>query len=289
MTGSGLLLRLAAGMRLDRILTLHLMHPVSRRLSGEKSRVPILMYHSISEPGAEPCGYHGLRTSPGRFREQMRLLHDEGFQTLEVSHIRNGAGLVPGKDGRAVVITFDDAYEDFLTKAFPVLNELGLGCQVYVPTGLAGKAGPLGSKLLDWGQIQQLHRSGVKFGSHTVSHPKLQTLMDEHLRMELADSRKRLEDALGARVQDFSHPFAFPEQDGSYTWKYKELLKTCGYSTAVTTIIGTAARTDDPFLYRRIPVNEGDDARLFRAKLDGAYDWLHPLQYFWKTARAMFR
>jgi hypothetical protein len=30
---------------------------------------------------------------------------------------------------------------------------------------------------------------------------------------------------------------------------------------------------------KRLPVNSFDDAKLFRAKLNGAYNWLHAVQY----------
>jgi hypothetical protein len=35
---------------------------------------------------------------------------------------------------------------------------------------------------------------------------------------------------------------------------------------------------------RRLLVNSHDDVALFRAKLDGGYDWLHTLQYASKLA-----
>jgi len=74
-------------MRIDRFLTLRLLPPF-RRLgrSRESARLPILMYHSISEatePGLSP--YHRVCTSPRRFAAQMDWLADMGWRGVTVS------------------------------------------------------------------------------------------------------------------------------------------------------------------------------------------------------------
>jgi hypothetical protein len=35
----------------------------------------------------------------------------------------------------------------------------------------------------------------------------------------------------------------------------------------------------------RLPVNSWDDPDFFRAKLEGGYDWLHPIQYARKALK----
>ena len=44
-----------------------------------------------------------------------------------------------------------------------------------------------------------------------------------------------------------------------------------------------AGWSGDRFFMPRLPVNSGDDLALFRAKLEGAYDWLQALQYAHKV------
>ena len=51
----------------------------------------------------------------------------------------------------------------------------------------------------------------------------------------------------------------------------------------VCTIIGTAGPSDDTYFLPRLPINSHDDLRLFRAKLEGAYDWLHVAQRWYKS------
>jgi peptidoglycan/xylan/chitin deacetylase (PgdA/CDA1 family) len=77
-------------MRLDRFITLNLVHPFRQALVTRHSSLvpslPILMYHSISddpEPGVRP--YYRVCTSPQRFREQMQWLKDNGYQGVTLS------------------------------------------------------------------------------------------------------------------------------------------------------------------------------------------------------------
>jgi hypothetical protein len=54
----------------------------------------------------------------------------------------------------------------------------------------------------------------------------------------------------------------------------------------VTTAIGVANGADEPLFLRRLPINDADDDALFRAKLDGDYDWLQRPQSVRKQWRA---
>ena len=41
--------------------------------------------------------------------------------------------------------------------------------------------------------------------------------------------------------------------------------------------------------YLGLPINDADDRALFRAKLEGGYDWLHGVQYATKLIRSQIR
>src|SRR2546430_13407973 len=109
--------------RVDRLATLYLAHPL-RRIIGRNSssRVPILMYHSVSENlFGKSHPYYQINTSPRMFAKQMKWLHDAGYQTLTLSQLRRAfqTKTVPTK---AAVITFDDGYADFYSDAFSALR-----------------------------------------------------------------------------------------------------------------------------------------------------------------------
>ena len=118
----------------------------------------------------------------------------------------------------------------------------------------------------------------MAFGSHTVSHKDLSKLNLEDLRRELRDSKQIIERELVEEIGCFSYPYAFPEAKR----RFLQILRTClinaGYKCGGTTIIGTANGQSDPLFLPRLPINEFDDIDLFRAKLEGGYDWVRNFQ-----------
>lgn len=235
------------------------------------------MYHSISDlEDPFPHPYYETRTSPRAFEEQMKFLHENGYSSIDL-------GKLPGdieKDGggrKEVVITFDDGYKDFLVNARPIMDKYGFTATVFLVTGMMGsRSSTLGGKeILDWSDVQVLRKRGVTFGSHTVNHPTLKRYALEEVEAEVGESKKEIESRLGEPVEAFSYPYAFPEGSVDFLGEYFGILDRCGYRFAVTTVIGRVAEGDNPLALKRLPVNEYDDQALFKAKLEGAYDWVH--------------
>ena len=71
--------------RIDRLLTLYLFGPLSRLRKPKGLRVPILMYHSISDEPEKGHPYYWINTSPARFAEQMKFLHDNNYRVISLS------------------------------------------------------------------------------------------------------------------------------------------------------------------------------------------------------------
>jgi peptidoglycan/xylan/chitin deacetylase (PgdA/CDA1 family) len=179
-----------------------------------------------------------------------------------------------------VVITFDDGFQNFYTHAFPVLHKYGATATMFLPTSFIGDSPRkfMGHDCLTWGMVVELMRANITFGSHTVTHRPLWTLGETQLEDEIARSKQTIEDKTGQQVDTFAYPFAFPEANHRFKQKVKEILLNKGYKYAVSTIIGTAKRSDDRLVLKRLPVNSWDDAKLLRAKVEGGYDWLHLCQ-----------
>jgi peptidoglycan/xylan/chitin deacetylase (PgdA/CDA1 family) len=158
---------------------------------------------------------------------------------------------------------------------------------MYLPTSFIGDS-PLqfsGLECLTWKRVRELMQEGFAFGSHSVTHKRLYSLDAAGLDYELRVSKEMIEQNTSTPVDSFAYPSAFPEADPRFVQRFKDLLVKNGYQYAVNTIIGTAMRGSDPLLVRRLPVNSWDDEPLFRAKLNGAYDWLRTLQYAGKRLR----
>jgi len=271
--------------RLDRLPTLCVGHPVSR-LFGPKSgsRVPILMYHSISDNlFAKSHPYYQINTLPDVFASQMRWLRRSGYRTMDLPEML--AGMETGQDlSKIFVITFDDGYRDFYTDALAVLKQCGFTATIFLATNRIQDT-PVrveGADYMTWSDVRELHAEGIQFGSCTVSHPDLSSLGPEDIDYELGYSKEIIEQKLGAPVRSFSYPFAFPEEDLNFTRFLVDALENHGFENGVSTILGRAGRSSNRFHLPRLPVNSWDDPSLLRAKLQGGYDWLHWPQRFHK-------
>jgi len=274
--------------RADRLATLYFFHPLRQCVACHRSpRIPILMYHSVSESspnGAHP--YFETTTSPRVFAAQMKFLRENSYRALKLNeaatYVESGEPLFEP----SVVLTFDDGFQDFATNAFPILQKYGFTATVFLPTGyIADDRREFNKRdCLSWTEVRELHRLGVTFGSHTVTHSQLTFLKVTEVEQELRRSKQTIEDQLGHPVDSFSYPFAFPETDRPFKRRLKDLLAAEGYRHGVTTIIGTSGSGDHQFFLPRLPANSWDDLHLFRAKLEGGYDWLHPFQYATKLA-----
>jgi peptidoglycan/xylan/chitin deacetylase (PgdA/CDA1 family) len=123
---------------------------------------------------------------------------------------------------------------------------------------------------------------GIEFGSHTVNHPNLVERPWAEIKVELNDSKVAIEQALGEPVKSFGYPYAFPQAEGAYVKRFRELLVETGYASCVTTQIGRARPSDDLLRLPRLPANSADDSALLEAKLAGAYDWMALPQFLRK-------
>ncbi|MDP1817569.1 MAG: polysaccharide deacetylase family protein, partial [Leadbetterella sp.] len=138
-------------------------------------------------------------------------------------------------------------------------------------------------KHLTWNQIAELSDKGISFGSHTVTHPDLSSLNSNDLEYEIRQSKETIEDKIGKSIDTFSYPFKFPDKKKAFINHLRTLLQKYGYHYGVSTRVGTTSKEDDRYFMKRIPANSGDDILLFRAKLEGGYDWLFPLQKLRKS------
>jgi peptidoglycan/xylan/chitin deacetylase (PgdA/CDA1 family) len=272
---------------IDRSVSVYLCHPLVRRLNGWRwPRIPILMYHSVREGTEGRYAYYETNTSPRVFAKHMNFLHEDGYRTLSLDEAVHTLAR-DGNPQKSVVITFDDGYADFYRHAFPILSQHGFTATVFVITGLLKTQRTCfrWTECLTLSEVRELHSQGISIGSHTVSHPDFRLLKHDEVENELSQSKKILEDALGAPVKSFAYPFAFPEADRGFVSRLADLLNKCGYENGVTTILGTSHPGANRWFLPRLPINSQDDLRFLRAKLDGAYDWLHGPQYLVKTIK----
>ncbi len=223
--------------------------------------ITILSYHSIDD-NATPRS-----VSPDLFARQMEALSKENCATLTMREVATHVVTRIPFPRRAVAITFDDGFESLLTKALPVLTTHNFKSTVYIITGMVGRTtawtdrgNPLPPlRILDYPQIEQLHRAGVEIGAHSITHGFLTQYPDARLRDELQQPKKELEAHLNTTVRSFAYP------QGDYDPRVLAAVKQAGYATAVTVDQGRAAPRSNPHALPRLLVSNNTTPEIMRA------------------------
>ncbi|MCB1018453.1 MAG: polysaccharide deacetylase family protein [Acidobacteria bacterium] len=172
----------------------------------------ILMYHSLDDSGSV------ISLHPEMFRLQMRILFDRGIPAVTPQRLLAGDGLEPGHP--AVSLTFDDGFANFYTQAFPALADYNSRATVFLTAGCCGGVSEWSGQpssfqsreILCWSRVQELHRLGIQFGAHTMTHPPLTAIPLDRARAEILESKKRIEDRIGEAVTTFAYPYGIESQ-----------------------------------------------------------------------------
>jgi peptidoglycan/xylan/chitin deacetylase (PgdA/CDA1 family)/SAM-dependent methyltransferase len=223
-------------------------------IGGETAtaQVPILMYHRVASGGPSPLGRY--RLSPDRFADQLRVLREAGCRTVGFAELGRALAARRPLPGRVVVLTFDDGSRDFLTDAWPLLREHGLGATLFVVTDHVGGTNDWDAaygepvELLDWDELRYLARAGIEIGSHTATHPFLTTLSAEDVAREAARSRTALLRELGVEPIAIAYPY------GDVDAGVRRIVGGVGYGYGVTVEGRRARLVDDPLELPRIEV-----------------------------------
>lgn len=218
------------------------------------SRVPILSYHHIGPrpPGAR---YGLLYVSVGQLDRQLWALRRLGMRGVSMSE---GLSRLRGPTGRSheVVLTFDDGYRNTVTAALPVLRRHGFKATCFLVSGLLGAhntwddgMGAGRTDLMTRDDVDEWLAAGMEIGSHSRTHPRLQAVTEDAATSEVFDSRADLQKIFGVGVDHFAYPF------GDFAPATVDLVRRCGYASAVTTRPGTARSADDVHRLPRLLVH----------------------------------
>lgn len=252
----------------------------------QENKVPILMYHSLSN-SATP-GFRQFTVSPALFSEQMAYLHRQSYTPLTVTQFVNARS--KGASALAehpVILTFDDGFADFFTGALPVLKQYNFTATLYVTTAFIGgtsrwmrREKETTRRMLSWQQVREIAKNGIECGAHTHTHPQLDTLSAGAARDEMAQSKELLEDQLGQAVSSFAYPY------GYQTARLRQLARETGFTSACAVKHTKSSITADAFCLPRLMVRADASLDTFVALLEqGAASPLTAAHTFYLRAR----
>jgi uncharacterized protein YgiM (DUF1202 family) len=214
--------------------------------NGSPPDVPVLMYHSIQENGAE------YQVTAAQLEEQLQWLAQNGYESITsadlIAWMTYGAPL-PEKP---VIISIDDGNSsDWLF--LELLERYGFEGVFSLPNYAK----------LTASQIRTLDRAGEVCG-HTVSHENLSTLDYDGQYYQIVENKKYLEKILGNEVTCFAYPF------GAYNGLTPYVVIEAGYLMAFDVSGGPQAlgSSIDRWHILRINVNGNGTLDDFIANLE---------------------
>jgi peptidoglycan/xylan/chitin deacetylase (PgdA/CDA1 family) len=220
------------------------------------------MYHKVGPmpPGTKlRAHYVSLR----RFSGQLRLLRLLKFQWCRVADLWS-----PEAPDRAIALTFDDGYRNFLTHAWPILQAGGMGGTVFPVTRLLGcenswdtANGERPEPLLTIEELKELDRAGAEIGSHTQTHADLVAVDPGKARLEIEQSRRDLQAILTQPIDVFCYPY------GRKSAESERLVTEAGYRFATSTIGGWNTESTNPLELRRTNVRRDTSPSVLLFKL----------------------
>ncbi|MFD1496659.1 polysaccharide deacetylase family protein [Streptosporangium lutulentum] len=232
-------------------------------------RVPILMYHSVSDrPNAET---KPLAVRPSTFAEHLSYLKESGFTPLTMAGL---AALLHEENDRSlperpIVVTFDDGYADFHREALPLLRRYDFPATVFLTSGWVSDAGkdaagrPLDT-MLTWSQVREAASCGIEIGGHSHSHPQLDQLSDHELRQELWRNKALLEDRVGTAVSTMAYPYGYSSV------RVRREVRRAGYRAACAVSNALAADRHDELALPRLTIAENTSMKLFSRAVEGS-------------------
>jgi peptidoglycan/xylan/chitin deacetylase (PgdA/CDA1 family) len=241
--------------------------------NGQRS-LRVLMYHKVNDVPENP-----LSMPVSVFDEQMDLLRVLGYTVVGLQAVLDyyvdGTPLPP----KAVLITFDDGYHDNLDNASRVLRKYGYAGVLFVPVGYLDDRQPLPheerlaaqgvmNRTLDWDELADVERNGIRIESHGISHRPLANLEVDEAAREITLSKLRLEERLGRPVRAFSY---VKGSEADYRPVHLSLVRQAGYDVAFSAVSGANSADTDPLQLRRYNI-EPYPPRTFELVLSGACD-----------------
>jgi peptidoglycan/xylan/chitin deacetylase (PgdA/CDA1 family) len=195
--------------------------------------LPILVYHSVADDVSD--GMRKYAVSPVRFAEHVALLHELDYASLTLSQAASCLLAGTAFPERTVVLTFDDAFTDFVESAFPVLQAANFTATLFVPSAYIGmtsrwlvREGEADRPVMGWDDIRAVAAAGIEIGAHSHTHPQLDMLGDQRLYDEMATPKAVLEDGIGQEVQAVAYPFGF------HSGRVRRAARAAGYAFGCT-------------------------------------------------------
>ena len=226
-------------------------------------KVPILMYHSISD------GNNPLSVPIKNFEKQMKFMCHNGYKTINLKDLSN-----LNRHKKFFIITFDDGYEDVFVNALPILNKYDFTATCFFVSKYLGKHNIWDENksnykklnLMNKKQVYEWSKTGMEIGSHSLDHKNLKNLNYNDKYFQITEPKRTFNKLFSIDIKTFSYPFGTTDDQSV------EIVRD-NYRYAVTTNRSRFTFNKfDNFKLPRIPINKKDNILKFYLKVNTIYE-----------------
>lgn len=200
-------------------------------------RIPILMYHSISD--SDPN--NNLLVPVEQFEAEVKWLKENGFTTMLLEDVVEAysTGNVPKKP---VAITFDDGYADNYTDAYRILKENKMKATFFIITNNTDTD----SYYMNSDMLKEMKDNGMGIENHTSRHIEFTNISRDEKAMIIQEGIDALKEKVGVESKFVCYPV------GRYDEETIEVEKELGIKAAVTTEPGISSVSDGIYSLKRV-------------------------------------
>ncbi len=247
------------------------------RLSG-RDILSVLYYHRVTDLCRD-----GMTVGRAAFEQQLRFL-TRRYRILDPRDL--SAWLARKRTGmgeKAVLITFDDGYEDNHRNAFPLLLRYGCPALFFVSTAHIGTGREFGHDRslqprlrfanMNWKQVRELQEHGMTIGVHSHDHCDLAGLPLDRAVEQVELSIRVYIDELRRKPHFMSYPF------GGRHHITQQVAGHVGRATPLAALFCAYGNKNispfDPLALNRVNIGSGDNGLVtFWFKTEGGLQTL---------------
>lgn len=194
---------------------------LSAATTAEKPSASILLYHHVADDTPRSTS-----VTPDVFAKHLAYIdkhHTVVPLKAAVDAITNGGSL----PDNAVVITFDDGYDNILTNAHPILRKYKMPYTIFINPDAIG----VQKNQLTWDEVRKMQKEDVLFANHTLDHLHMLNRQPdessaqwlERVWRNVEEAEAKIAEQTGTSVKYLAYPF------GEFNSELANELKKHGY------------------------------------------------------------
>jgi peptidoglycan/xylan/chitin deacetylase (PgdA/CDA1 family) len=200
--------------------------------------VPVLMYHKVDPLVPRDSTGRSLTIDPGVFAAQLAWLRAHGIRTITMDDLAEA--LRRGQHPQhAVVLTFDDGYNDAADVVTPILRRYGDRASFYVSAAFIGDG-----RHASWTKLRVMRGAGMEIGCHGSHHLDLTTL-------SRAGASREINGCVAALTHYLVRPTTYAYPAGRFNATTLALMRAAGMKAALTEIPGAVTTLAQPYVLPR--------------------------------------